>query len=181
MNNYLNCKVVVGSWKAYNECNKRSLGSKWLDLSDYETLDEVYDELKNEGFTELELEETFVQDYEADIEFIENCDYTNIDLLWDRVQELDDIIEYLGENEVKAYLEEFGIKSLDDLRDLRSTELYLYADCDTLSDLAYELVQEGCYGEIPDSIVNYIDYEAMGRDLSFDGYYETSYGVLEVR
>lgn len=179
MNNYLNCKVVVGSWKAYNECNERSLGSRWLDLSDYETLDEVYDELKNEGFTELELEETFVQDYEADIEFVDNCDYTNIDSLWEKVEKLDDIIDYLGENEVKAYLEAVG--NISDLDDVRSTELYLYADCDTLSDLAYELVQEGFYGEIPDSISTYIDYEAMGRDLSLDGcYYETAYGVLEV-
>ena len=43
-------KIVIGSWGSYNECNERALGSKWLDLSEYTTWDEIADELKNEGF-----------------------------------------------------------------------------------------------------------------------------------
>ena len=43
-------KVVIGSWGSYNECNERALGSKWLDLSDYEEWDEIVEELKKEGF-----------------------------------------------------------------------------------------------------------------------------------
>ena len=31
--------IVIGSWGSYNECNERALGSKWLDLSDYEEWD----------------------------------------------------------------------------------------------------------------------------------------------
>ena len=30
--------IVIGSWGSYNECNERALGSKWIDLSDYEIL-----------------------------------------------------------------------------------------------------------------------------------------------
>lgn len=30
-----NVSIVIGSWGSYNECNERALGSKWLDLSDY--------------------------------------------------------------------------------------------------------------------------------------------------
>jgi len=41
-----------------------------------------------------------------------------------------------------------------------------------LKDVAYELVEEGCFGKIPDSISNYIDYDAIARDISFDGYTE---------
>ena len=48
----------------------------------------------------------------------------------------------------------------------------------TLEDLAEELVSDGCFGDIPDSIVNYIDYAAIARDLSFDSYYETKQGVI---
>ena len=31
-----NISIVIGSWGSYNECNERALGSKWLDLSDYD-------------------------------------------------------------------------------------------------------------------------------------------------
>lgn len=36
-------------------------------------------------------------------------------------------------------------------------------------------------GDIPPSLQNYIDYEAYGRDLSFEGtFIETSYGMCEI-
>ena len=44
-----NISIVIGSWGSYNECNERALGSKWLDLSDYEEWDEIVEELKKEG------------------------------------------------------------------------------------------------------------------------------------
>jgi antirestriction protein len=47
-----------------------------------------------------------------------------------------------------------------------------------LKDVAAELVDEGCFGEIPKTIANYIDYEAIGRDLRHDGYEETNEGVF---
>lgn len=36
------------------------------------------------------------------------------------------------------------------------------------NELAEHFVDEGLFGEIPDTIINYIDYEAIGRDLSFE-------------
>ena len=65
-----NIKIVIGSWGSYNECNERALGSKWLDLSDYEEWDEIVEELKNEGF-ELDGidEELFIQDIE-EVEYV---------------------------------------------------------------------------------------------------------------
>ena len=38
--------IVIGSWGSYNECNERALGSKWIDLSDYESWEEIEEELK---------------------------------------------------------------------------------------------------------------------------------------
>jgi len=59
-------KIVIGSWGSYNECNERALGSKWLDLSEYTTWDEIADELKNEGFVLDGIdEELFIQDIEG--------------------------------------------------------------------------------------------------------------------
>ena len=45
-----NISIVIGSWESYNECNERALGSKWLDLSDYNDWDEIVEELKREGY-----------------------------------------------------------------------------------------------------------------------------------
>ena len=58
--------VVIGSWGSYNECNERALGSKWIKLNDYESYEDIEEELKKQGF-ELEGidEELFIQDIEG--------------------------------------------------------------------------------------------------------------------
>ena len=73
-----NIKIVIGSWGSYNECNERALGSKWLDLSDYDSLDEIVEELKKEGF-ELDGidEELFIQDVDGIEDGSINWDYVN--------------------------------------------------------------------------------------------------------
>ena len=47
-----------------------------------------------------------------------------------------------------------------------------------LTDVAEELVNE-CYN-LPDFAMRYFDFEAFGRDLGFDGYTETSKGVIHI-
>ena len=42
--------------------------------------------------------------------------------------------------------------------------------CDTFEKLAEQFVDDGLYGDIPNSLKNYIDYEKIGRDLSYDDY-----------
>lgn len=37
----LTVKAVIGSWKAYNECSARSLGSQELDLSKFNSVNEI--------------------------------------------------------------------------------------------------------------------------------------------
>lgn len=55
-----------------------------------------------------------------------------------------------------------------------------YDDMDA-SDVAEQLVEDGCYGEIPESIACYIDYDKIGRDMIFSGEWaETSYGVISL-
>ena len=41
--------VVIGSWGSYNECNERALGSKWLDLSNFDDWSEIEEELTKQG------------------------------------------------------------------------------------------------------------------------------------
>ena len=52
-----------------------------------------------------------------------------------------------------------------------SFDLDLYR-VDSLRDLAMEFVEEGLFGEIPENIRFYLDYDAIARDLDIDGYTE---------
>ena len=51
-----------------------------------------------------------------------------------------------------------------------------------MTGLAYYFIDEmQTLGEIPPQLQNYIDYEAYGRDLSFEGtFIETSRGICEI-
>jgi antirestriction protein len=57
----------------------------------------------------------------------------------------------------------FNIET-DDPDDL---DVDLYTEM-TLKDLAYQFVDEGLFGTIPDNIAPYIDYDAIARDLGMD-------------
>lgn len=48
----------------------------------------------------------------------------------------------------------------------------------TLEDVAYELVEDGIFGDLSDTIKSYIDYSKLARDLRIDGYCETNEGVF---
>ncbi len=58
-----------------------------------------------------------------------------------------------------------GMDNPDDL------EMDIYPDT-RLTELAYQFVDEGLFGEIPDHLSRYIDYDAIARDLGHD-YSET--------
>ena len=61
-----NINIVIGSWGSYNECNERALGSKWLDLGDFDSWEEIEEELTKQGFELDGLdEELFIQDIDG--------------------------------------------------------------------------------------------------------------------
>ncbi len=56
-------------------------------------------------------------------------------------------------------------------------DVILYPN-ERLEDVAYSLVEEGCFGEVGAGLANYIDYAAIARDLSYDDYVEREEGVF---
>lgn len=78
------------------------------------------------------------------------------------VQKLDALIESGEEIE----------KSIDAIED---GEVDFYPNMD-LTDVAQELGEEGLFSQ--EFLLDHVDWEAIGRDLSFDGYTEVSGGVL---
>lgn len=46
----------------------------------------------------------------------------------------------------------------------------VYWDCYTMADVAERYLDEtGMLNDVPDFIKNYIDFEAYGRDMSYEG------------
>ena len=60
-----------------------------------------------------------------------------------------------------GYSFDFGKDDPDDF------EVDIY-EVDSLKELAEQFVEEGLYGGIPKAIANYLDYDAIARDLGFD-------------
>lgn len=181
MNNII-C-MVIGSWGSYNECNERALGSKWLNFDDYEDWDAIKAELKKEGFKLDGIdEELFVQDIEGIPENSENWDYVNPKEIFELIKSsgvLDDEYKY---DLMQAYCEAASFDEWADrvrnFGDDWDRDIVFYPNQD-MDDVAYNLMHE--IYEIPDYLETYIDYSSFARDLSYEGYHETSKGVLEIR
>lgn len=58
----------------------------------------------------------------------------------------------------------------NDLRIIENVDIYYI---DSMRELAEQFVDEGLFGDIPENIQSYLDYDAIARDLSMD-YSETS-------
>lgn len=75
----------------------------------------------------------------------------------------------------EGYEFEYALQNHDDVT------IYDYRSSNSFKDvyelLAEDLVDEGCFGDIPANLTYYIDYSAIGRDLSMD-YTEFQDGLL---
>lgn len=121
-----------------------------------------------------EYEEYAIHDYELPFEIDEYTPLEEINRLCAMVEELD----YPINEEISELSGCYG--SLEELCDHKD-EIFHYADCNDMTDVAYYLIDEcGTIGEIPDRIRSYIDYEAYGRDLELEGrFITTNHGVFE--
>ena len=178
-----NIKIVIGSWGSYNECNERALGSKWLDLSDYEDWQEIEEELKKQGF-ELDGidEELFIQDIEGLPTYSKNWDCCNPQDLFELLKESEILTDSYKYEVMCAYLEIYGFDEFERLVKDNGNhwdwDINLWKNR-SWYDLGYELLHE-C-NDIPDYLDNYIDYERYGEELRFDGFHEYSEGIIEIR
>jgi antirestriction protein len=120
-----------------------------------------------------------IHDYEwtTDIDLFEVSEHDNITELNERLQDLEALQEWELE-EVASAMEAFGYSFTEAVERQQRGCFILYRNMD-LTEVAEELVNE-CYftKNTPDIFTRYFDYEAFGRDLGFDGYTETKYGVI---
>lgn len=178
-----NIKIVIGSWGSYNECNEKSLGSTWLDLTDYESWEDIEEELKKQNFILDGIdEELFIQDIEGlDCNDL-NCDYTHPKQLFETLKESGILDDQYKQEILDAFLECRSYSEFENLVDSHGSrwdqDIYLYRGYDWY-DLGFEFLHE-C-NEIPDYLDNYIDYKRYGEELKYDGFEEYSNGIIEIR
>ena len=179
-----NISIVIGSWGSYNECNERALGSKWLDLSDYEEWDEIVEELKKEGF-ELDGidEELFIQDVEGIDDGSINWDYVNPEELFNTLN-ASGVLEDDEKYEIFcAFLE---VRCFDDFEERVKSRGHRWNDDVDLwrgydwEDYGREML-DCCGYNIPSELEDYIDYERYGESFKYDGIEEYSDGLIEIQ
>ena len=111
-----NISIVIGSWGSYNECNERALGSKWLDLEDFESFEEIEEELTKQGFELNGIdEELFIQDIDGINAKDINCDYIHPKDLFELLNEADVISNDYKYELMNEYL---SIRNWDDFNEL---------------------------------------------------------------
>lgn len=162
-------KIYLTNLGKYNE---GELVGEWITLPISEKeLSKVYkrigisSEPNEEGIC---YEETFITDYETDIEGLKVEEYTNLDKLNDFAE----ILEDMDESEQEA-LQAFLLNSCDleeAIENVQAENYIIYCDCNDMTDVAYRVVEEGCYlDNVPETVARYFDYEAFGRDLEIEG------------
>lgn len=157
--------VYVGTYGKYNN---GSLAGKWLDIADYASDEEFYEacaELhKDEPDSRREL---MFQDW-SDVPDGLISESSISDVLFGLVQEA----KSMSDDEQEALAEWLADHGRDTAADLVEEFHDEYVgDYDSEEDFAQQMVDEGIFGDIPESIAFYIDYEAVARDLFIDGYW----------
>lgn len=169
----MNTSVALTNLRKYNE---GELIFEWLKLpaSDSE-IDQAFKKIGVADGTEYE--EYFISDYETEIPGFKIDEYENLKKLNEQVREFSNLSEWAQE-EVAAIIEAGSYDSLTEAIDYQKEGSHIYyGGVTSFENLAQQFVDDGCFGEIPETIENYIDYEAIGQTLSYD-YTQTSNGFI---
>lgn len=145
------------------------------------TTEEIYAAYDEIGVAEGTMyEETFISDYETDINGFEIREYANIDDLNELAEELENFDEY--ELEAFGAMLEYGYATDEALQKVQDGEYRLYDGCHSMADVAEMYADEsGLLSSIPDDLRYYFDFEAYGRDMDHNGHFaETDSGYIEI-
>lgn len=165
--------LFVNTWGNYNE--NGADGGQWITLPmDSDELEEVLENIA--ALMGDEDPEWAIHDYEwtCDIDPREISEYDNVQELNEFCQELDNMEEWEAE-EIAAAIEAYGY-TFEEALDRHQRGCFIFYPGRDLEEVAEELIND-CY-DLPEFALRYFDYEAFARDLSFDGYTETKYGVI---
>ena len=123
-----------------------------------------------------EYEEYAIHDYELPFSIREYTSIEEINRLCEMVSELEGSPMY----DELSTIQNTWFNSLEEMLENKD-DIICYSDCDSMEDVARYYVEEtGSLGELPSNLQNYIDYQALGRDMELEGnFLVTSHGVFE--
>ena len=165
--------IFVNTWGNYN--TNGADGGEWITLPmDADELEEVLENISIKiGDNDPEW---FINDYEwtIDMELGAVHEMDSITEWNDLCNEADGLEEWEAE-EIAAAVEAYGYTFREAL-ERHERGCFIFYQGRDLEEVAEEIINE-CY-DLPEFALRYFDYEAFARDLSFDGYTETKYGVI---
>ena len=150
-------KIYLTNLGKYNE---GELVGKWISLPiSSEELAEVLLEIGIDG---AEYEEYFITDYEAPFRVEE---YDNLE----RLNEIAEDLETFTETELKLFSAIEGeFSDIETVIDkVKGGEILYYEDISNEEELGQVIAD---YWEIPEHLASYIDYEAIGRSATYEGW-----------
>ena len=162
-------KIYITNLGKYNE---GELIGEWVDLPISD--DELQEVLERIGINE-NYEEYFITDYENDFNYAVGE--------YDSIEELNEIAEQVDlldddEKTIVQALIDYGYSFVDALETYEDCIMY---DCSDFTELAYLIVDEcGYLDGVAEAVSRYFDYEAFGRDLSFDGYHQCNDCIIYI-
>ena len=167
-------RIFLTDLQAYNEGH---LVGKWLTLplSDADwnvALSDVLSEGEAIAGSENH-EEWFITDSCAEFTIDEHIDVDTLNKQAEIYSNLDD------DDLIKIkYLEDHhGYNTFDAIEKIEDVEFY--GDM-RMTDLAKQFIDEGLFGDVPESITRYIDYDAIACDLANGGYDEVDHHILRI-
>ena len=165
--------IFVNTWGNYN--TNGADGGQWITLPmDPGELEEVLENIA--ALMGDDDPEWAIHDYEwtTEIEMDEISEYANIFKLNEMCNELDDLDEWEAE-EIAAAVEAWDYTFAEAL-ERHNRGCFIFYPGQDLEEVAEEIINE-CY-DLPEFALRYFDFEAFARDLRYDGYEETKYGVI---
>ena len=121
----------------------------------------------------------------------EQAEWQLIDDAWENFPDLyiDENLDILSMNKALLAVNELDEDELRKLKAITETDTYIELE-DTMHSMKSTILWEGEDIEqmvkdwvlslnLPDEIIDYIDFEAIERDWKYNGYYYTSYGVIK--
>lgn len=168
--------IFVNSWGNYNK--NGADGGEWITLPMEET--ELKEVLENIATAMGDNDpEWAIHDYEWTLE-IDLGEIHEMDSIykWNELCNEAHSLEEWEAEEIAASIDAYGYSFQEALHRQQCGYFTFYRGMD-LEEVAEEIVND-CYfsKDIPEILTRYFDYKAFARDLSFDGYTETKYGVI---
>lgn len=164
----MSTNTSIALTNTYDYYNNNKLNFVWLDLP--ATDEEIENAIKQLNITTItEGDGFFVSDTSTDLDvdgdFLHASNIEQLKEINEIIKNIDDMNEYELE-EFNAILQYTGSKYFQEAVDIFEKGNYLYyGEVSNLYHLG-ELAVENGYIDVPDNLINYIDFEAVGRDIA---------------